>query len=111
MGELDTTEKLFEDYNDVFADIVNVLLFDGKEYVTENSLLNTQDKSMYKSDGKIHQQERDVSKFWEKGNMKIAMYGLENQTANDNTMPLRVMAYDGATYKKELLSNEKNCIL
>lgn len=27
MGQKDITEKLLEDYNDVFADIVNVLLF------------------------------------------------------------------------------------
>ena len=31
MAEKDVTEKLLADYNDVFADIVNVLLFDGKK--------------------------------------------------------------------------------
>lgn len=35
MGEKDITEKLLEDYNDVFADIVNVLLFHGKKVVQE----------------------------------------------------------------------------
>ncbi len=30
MAEKDITEKMLEAYNDVFADIVNVLLFDGK---------------------------------------------------------------------------------
>ena len=29
MGEKDIAEKTLEAYNDVFADIVNVLLFDG----------------------------------------------------------------------------------
>ena len=29
LGEKDITEKTLEDYADVFADIVNVLLFDG----------------------------------------------------------------------------------
>ena len=29
MGEKDITQKLLEEYNDVFADIVNVLLFNG----------------------------------------------------------------------------------
>jgi hypothetical protein len=33
MGTKDITEKALEDYNDVFADIVNVLLFDGTDYV------------------------------------------------------------------------------
>ncbi len=31
MGEKDITEKLLEDYPDVFADIFNVLVFDGKK--------------------------------------------------------------------------------
>ena len=31
MGEKDITQKLLEEYNDVFADIVNVLLFNGKQ--------------------------------------------------------------------------------
>ena len=30
MGEMDVAEKILESYNDVFADIVNVLLFNGK---------------------------------------------------------------------------------
>ena len=29
MGEKDITEKILEDYNDVFADIINGLLFQG----------------------------------------------------------------------------------
>ena len=28
--EKDITQKTLEDYNDVFADVLNVLLFDGK---------------------------------------------------------------------------------
>ena len=30
----DITEKMLEKYNDVFADIINVLLFDGRRVVT-----------------------------------------------------------------------------
>ena len=29
MGQKDIAEKILEDYNDVFADIINGLLFDG----------------------------------------------------------------------------------
>lgn len=32
------TEKALEAYNDVFADIVNVLLFNGKEKIKEEEL-------------------------------------------------------------------------
>ena len=36
MKEKDITQKVLEDNNDIFADIVNVLLFDGKPEVEEN---------------------------------------------------------------------------
>ena len=32
---VDTNQKLLADYNDVFADIVNVLLFDGEDEIKE----------------------------------------------------------------------------
>ncbi len=31
MAEKDASEKILESYNDVFSDIVNVLLFNGKQ--------------------------------------------------------------------------------
>ena len=33
MGQKDSSEKLLEDYSDVFADIVNVLLFHGERKI------------------------------------------------------------------------------
>ena len=38
MAEKDLTEKILEDYNDVFADIVNGLIFEGKSVVKEEDL-------------------------------------------------------------------------
>lgn len=107
IGAKDITEKQLEDYDDVFADIVNVLLFSGRSLVKENQLENTKDKSMFKADGKIHEQERDVSKFWKAENVRIALYGLENQTEVDSDMPLRVYSYDGVAYKQQLLNGKE----
>ena len=39
MQEKDITQKMLERYDDVFSDIVNVLLFNGKRVVSEDSLL------------------------------------------------------------------------
>ena len=108
MGDKDITEKLLEDYNDVFADIVNTLLFDGKEVIKPDELENTKDKSQYKSDDdELHEQERDVSKYWKKGKIKIALYGLENQTTVDKDMPMRVISYDGSSYTKYIPSDKQ----
>ena len=113
MGQKDITEKILEDYNDVFADIVNVLLFCGNRIVKEESLKETKVKSQYKAEaGKLHEQERDVAKYWQDGNALVAICGLENQTVEEKYMPLRVFSYDGASYRRQLLSeNDENPIV
>ena len=67
MGEKDATEKTLESYADVFADIVNVLLFDGKQFIAPEDLRDALPRSIYKADGKLHEQERDTAKFWLSG--------------------------------------------
>ena len=106
MGIKDITEKNLEAFNDVFADIVNVLLFKGKNLMKEKDLETAAKDTIFKADGKIHQQERDVSKFWKNGEVRISILGLENQTVQDSRMPLRVISYDGASYKQQLLDND-----
>lgn len=104
MGQKDMAEKLLADYNDVFADIVNVLLFDGRNEISEDDLVETKVKSQYKADdSKLHEQERDVAKILKKDNVKIVLLGLENQTAVDADMPLRCLAYDGASYRSQMM--------
>lgn len=106
MGAKDIAEKNLEAFNDVFADIVNVLLFKGKHLMKEKDLESATKDSMFKADGKIHEQERDVSKFWKNGEVRISILGFENQTVQDYNMPLRVIGYDGASYKMQV--NDKN---
>jgi len=48
MGERDITQKTLESYNDVFADIINALIFDGKQIVEADTLNNAQTFSQYK---------------------------------------------------------------
>lgn len=108
MGEKDLTEKLLEDYEDIFADIVNVLLFDGEQRVKPESLASSNVHSMYKADGKIHEQERDVLKTWKELNVEIALFGLENQTKVEKLMPFRIFGYEGASYRGQLLNKKES---
>lgn len=102
MGEKDISEKLLEDYNDVFADIINVLLFNGKRLVEPEALEDSKHRSQYKSDdAKLHEQERDVVKYWKEGRVSLAVYGLENQTNVDGQMPVRILGYEGANYRSQ----------
>lgn len=102
MGKKDIEEKLFEDYNDVFADIFNVLLFDGEQVIKPDDLVNSKDRSRFKaSNGSYKEQERDVSKWWRKNNIRLSLFGIENQTVSDPKMCLRLYGYDGAAYRSE----------
>ena len=100
MQQKDLSEKVLEDNNDIFADIVNALLFDGEDTVEEDTLVNTTVHSQYKDDsGKLHEQERDVAKYWRKGDTDIVLYGIENQTKVESRMPVRIFGYEGASYR------------
>ena len=105
MAKKDVTEKILESYNDVFSDVVNVLLFKGKQVLSGDELEDQAPRSYYKADGKVREIERDVAKRWKKGNIRVACLGLENQTEPDADMPLRVMEYDGAEYRAQLLKD------
>ena len=107
MNGKDITQKMLERYNDVFADIVNVLLFNGKRIVDEDALIDTPVDSALKIDGEIHSQDRDVAKYWKNSQINIALFGLENQTVPDKLMPMRVIGYDGAEYKKQVLEENR----
>lgn len=103
MGEKDISEKLLADYEDVFADIVNVLLFHGEKRVIPSSLQSTENRSHYKADdSKLHEQERDILKAWTDGHIRIALIGLEDQTIPDAKMPVRIFGYEGANYRSQL---------
>ena len=107
MNGKDITQKMLERYNDVFADIVNVLLFNGKKIVDEDALIDTPVDSALKLDGEVHSQDRDVAKYWNNSQINIALFGLENQTVPDKLMPMRVIGYDGAEYKKQTLEENR----
>ena len=109
MGQKDITQKNFEAYNDVFSDIVNGTLFDGREVIKPEALVDAMAKSQYKADDNvIHEQERDVAKYWTDKNcyIRLALLGVENQLAIDMDMPLRVIGYDGSSYRNEMNHDE-----
>jgi len=104
MAAKDISSKNLEAYNDVFSDIVNFFLFKGRQVVSPEDLQDTQQQSQFKVENELHEQERDVSKYWGKSKIRIALFGLENQTKVDKDMPLRVLAYDGEAYKGQILT-------
>jgi len=108
MGTKDITEKQLADYNDVFADIINGVLFGGEQIVLEHELRSVKDKSQYKFNNQIHEQERDLSKHWIPHRIIFALYGFEHQTDPDPFAPIRLIGYDGASYRGQLTRREKD---
>jgi uncharacterized protein YcsI (UPF0317 family) len=102
MAEKDITEKKLEDFTDVFADIVNVLLFHGEERIDRHHLRTALPRSIYKIEGHISEQERDTAKYWRDDDICFALVGLENQSSIEKEMPLRVISYDGADYRAQI---------
>ena len=79
-------------------------MFNGRQVVKPDELENSKDKSRFKAlNGKITEQERDVAKWWKKKNIKVrlALFGLENQTIPDPKICFRLYGYDGAAYKSQ----------
>ena len=112
MAEKDLTEKILLNYNDVFADIVNTLLFDGRKVLEPSALEDRLVHSQYKADdGRLHEEERDVFKTWKKCGVEIALCGLENQTSAYRFMPARVIGYDGAGYREQLLDDSRKPLI
>lgn len=107
MGEFDRREKLLEDYNDVFADIYNTLLFQ-KPLLKEELLNFGPTESIYKNDNDdTAEQRRDVLKVYQdKANLVISSFGIENQSSYDKNMPIRVMSYDAGTYQQQLKTDK-----
>ena len=95
----DKVEKILEDYGDVFADIINVLVYHGEEVVRSENLADGPTASLFKAaEGNWGQKGRDVIKMDVRNHIAYALYGLENQTAVNYVMPVRSMGYDYASY-------------
>ena len=107
MGQKDRSEKYLENYNDVFADFFNVLLF-KKKWICEEKLRSLDTESLYKTvDGSLGLQRRDILKEYGSGRFLVASLGIENQSTIDPDMPVRVMGYDYAAYRNQIDKSKK----
>ena len=108
----DISEKKFFANNDVFADVFNSIFLNDKAVkIDPDDLEDARVRSIYvplsEDENSVREQERDIAKFWKKGNVILCLMGLENQTAIDNTMPLRVFSYEGADYRNQIVERDE----
>ena len=103
MGQKDLREKVLEDYEDVFSDIFNGLLFED-EVIKQQFLKASSTESIYKfEEGVYRDQRRDVLKeYMNECLLEIGSLGIENQSSVDNYISIRIMGYDYTKYRSQI---------
>lgn len=111
MGKKDTCEKEFFADNRVFADLINGVVFGGKEVVHPEDLVEqdtTEVYSEYINNTLLNAQKyRDLLKHATIKKDKKCYYflvGVENQTSVHYAMVLRAMLYDALNYSAQVVS-------
>lgn len=97
MGQKDLTQKNLEYYPDVFADIVNALLYEGKAVLAGADLQPAPTETLYAGQKEtLRNQFHDVSKYEMKNGRIKVQYTLENESCCNKKMILRKAGYEGA---------------
>ncbi len=98
----DKTEKLFVACADVFAELINGLLYEGRAVLKKETLLPGPTESIYMGKAaELGNQFQDYSMYVLDEEKVSALYTLENQSRVDTRMPLRQAAYEGAAYRRQ----------
>ncbi len=109
MGDKDKAEKLFVACGDVFAELVNVLLYRGKGILSEEAMLPGPTESVSpEPGGGVFSQFQDYSMYVMKRGEVLALYTLENQSSVESRMALRSAGYEGAAYRRQYRMKEKD---
>ncbi len=111
MGQRDKAEKLFVGCPDVFAELCNVLLYDGAHVLSEDNVIPGPTESIYFArNEELHNQFQDYSMYHLNEDAIRALYTMENQSIPDARMPLRISGYEGAAYRNQYNKSEKQGI-
>lgn len=102
MGQKDLAAKQFERSPEVFADIINALIYEGEQVVSSENLQPAPTESLYPAvDGILRNQYNDVSKYEIRNGRIVMQYTLENQSRPDYKIVLRKAGYEGAIYRQQ----------
>ena len=110
----DIVLKNYWSNNEQFADFFNAVLFDGNSIIKPEELedVDTEESTIleHKDYTESLKAARDTIKIRKKlttVGIELVLLGLENQEHIHYAMPMRLMGYDYASYKKQYDSNAK----
>lgn len=102
MGQKDLAAKQLECSPEVFADIINALVYEGEQVIEAADLRPAPTESLYPAKtGMLRNQYNDVSKYEIKEGRIAIQYTLENQSSPDYKILLRKAGYEGAIYRQQ----------
>lgn len=102
MGQKDLAAKQLECSPEVFADIINALVYEGEQIIEAADLRAAPTESLYPAKtGMLRNQYNDVSKYEIKEGRIAMQYTLENQSSPDYRILLRKAGYEGAIYRQQ----------
>lgn len=97
----DIVEKEFVAFPDIAADVINALLYQGREVVQADKLLAGPTESIYQGREKLRTQYEDLCKYEMSGGKISFMYLIANQSRTDGKMLLRKAGYIGGVYRDQ----------
>lgn len=95
----DLVEKEFIGFPDITADILNVLLYQGKNTIKEENLLAGPTEIIYQGAEKLRTQYEDLCRYDMADGKIHLMYLIANQSRTDGKMLLRKGGYTGGVYR------------
>lgn len=103
MGQPDLSSNSLISHPDVFADIINAFVYEGKQVLAKEDLkpfyTNT---DLAKEGGTLKGLYRDVCMEDLRGGVRYVIWGIENQYVEDYTTPFKVMGYDYTAYDRQI---------
>lgn len=97
----DIVEKEFIAFPDVTVDVINALLYQGKEITHVDELLEGPTESIYQGKKTLRTQYEDLCKYEISGSKIKLMYLIANQSRTDGKMLLRKAGYVGGFYREQ----------
>ena len=97
----DLIEKEFLTFPDIAADVINALLYQGKEVTKAEKLLAGPTESIYQGEEKLRNQYEDLCKYEIADGRIRLLYLIANQSKPDGKMLLRKAGYIGGIYRQK----------
>ncbi len=112
MGQPDLASNSLTAHADVFADIINAIIYGGKTVLEANNLRPFYSNSTVPKDSKLKGLYRDSCMEDIRSGMRYVIWGAENQYIPDPETPFKVMGYDYTLYDRQIeefaAQNEKS---